>query len=217
MAAFVFDFDGTLVDSEPLHEAALAQTLRPLGLEVSPGSFVGLPDADAIRTAFAEARRDLPESRLRELLETKSAAAMRLWEAGRAAPYPGAVELVRALHRLGLDVAVCTAALRREVEPVLEQLGILPLLRCVTTADDVAASKPDPACYLLTASRLEVSPERCVAIEDSHAGVSAAAAAGCRVVAVGHTTPRERLSAAHRYVESIDRLNVETVRGMLGP
>jgi HAD superfamily hydrolase (TIGR01509 family) len=209
MPALILDFDGTMVDSEPLHGKALRAVLGPLDVPFDEKMCVGLPDADVIRGAFAAANRELPPALLAELMARKSAAAAALWESGEGKAYPGAVELLRSAKAAGMPVAVCTAALRREAEPVLARLGVLPLLDVFTTADDVSASKPDPTCYLLTCERLRLAPNDCTAIEDSVAGVSSAVAAGCRVIAVGHTTARERLYAATRFVARIAEIRVD--------
>lgn len=205
MNAVIFDFDGTLVDSEPLHGRALRAALGPVGAGAffDEAACVGLPDADVIRAVFARAGRALGDEELNGLLEAKSAAARRLWESGQGGAYPGAVELLGEVKRLGAKVAVCTAALRREAGPVLERLAVLGLLDAFVTADDVRASKPDPACYLLACARLGVRPVECVAIEDSVAGVAAASGAGCRVVGLGHTTARERLTGVSWFFERI--------------
>ena len=203
MRALILDFDGTLVDSEPLHGRALRGVLGPLGIPFDERACVGLPDADVLRSAFAAAHRELPAALLCELMERKSAAAHALWLDGQGLAYPGAVELVHEAKGAGMRVAVCTAAMRREAEPVLRNLGVLDVLDAFTTADDVPESKPHPACYRLTCERLGFAPAHCTAIEDSVAGVAAAVAAGCRTIAVGHTTARERLGAAAEFVERI--------------
>lgn len=203
MAALILDFDGTLVDSEPLHGKALRAVLSPIGVPFDEALCVGLPDADVIRTAFAAANRELPVTLLEDLMRCKSEAAGMLWREGDGKAYPGAVELIHGAKGAGLRVGVCTAALRREAKPVLDRLGVLSALDAFTTADDVAHSKPDPECYRLTASRLGVDPSRCVALEDSVAGVASAAGAGCRVVGLLHTTPRERLKQAWKIVPRI--------------
>ena len=215
MRALILDFDGTLVDSEPLHGKALRSVLQPLGVPFDERACVGLPDADVLRSAFAAARRALPAALLNELMQRKSAAAHALWLDGLGLAYPGAVELVHEAKQAGMRVAVCTAAMRREAEPVLRTLGVLGVLDAFTTADDVAESKPHPACYRLTCERLGFAPPQCVAVEDSVAGVAAAVGAGCHTIAVGHTTARARLAAAAEFVERIGVLRggVLTRRG----
>lgn len=207
MRALILDFDGTIVDSEPLHGEALTSVLAPLGLSLPPDGCIGLPDADAFHAVFAHAGRPFDPDQLHTLLERKSAAAEKLWRAGRARPYPGAIDIIRESFARNIPVAVCTAALRREAAPVLRSLGVLPLLAAFTTADDVSRSKPDPACYTHTCARLGLPPADCTAIEDSVAGTTSARAAGCRVIAVGHTTPAAALTAAHEHVTAIADLN----------
>ena len=202
MHAIVFDFDGTLVDTEPVHEQALAIACRPYGVAVAHGSTIGLADEDAFANAFADAGRALDTRLIPDLMRAKTAAYIDLVNSRHITIYHGAVELVRAAaarYRVGL----CTAAVRAEVNAVIHRLGIADLLAAVVTADDVTAKKPNPEGYALTAARLGLDPARCVAIEDSPRGVCAAAEAGMIVAAVTHTTPRERLAQAHEIRDTI--------------
>jgi len=196
MHAIVFDFDGTLVDTEPLHELALAAACRPHGVPVAHGSTIGLADEDALINAFAAAGKPITLDHLPALKRVKTDAYLDLVRTRQITVYDGALELLRAAAVLG-PVGICTAAVREEVDAVLGRLGIADALGAVVTATDVAAKKPDPEGYTLIASRLRIPPERCVAIEDSPRGVESARRAGMVVVGVEHTTSREHLSEAH--------------------
>lgn len=215
MGAVIFDFDGTLVDSEPLHARAVRAVLTPMGMEqhFEASMCVGMPDADVLRGVFARSGRGLDASELADLLERKSSAARALWEAGEGRAYPGAVELLRGVRERGVRVAVCTAALRREAGPVLERLGVLGLLDAFVTADDVETSKPDPACYRLACARLGFAARACVALEDSVAGSASARGAGCRVVGLGHTTARERLGEVAWFFSRVSEVDAGWLAG----
>lgn len=213
--ALIFDFDGTLVDSEPLHALALEEVLAPLGMAFDHALCVGLPDADVISGVFARHGQPLTPEDLERLMRAKSAAASRLWERGLGTPYAGAVELLTSAASEGWKVAVCTAAMRREAGPVLERLGVTRHLSAFVTADDVAQSKPDPACYELTCRRLDLPPSRCVVLEDSVAGAKAGLGAGCFVVGLGHTTPPQRLPRTPRTARHISELTPELLGGWL--
>src|SRR5690606_36880434 len=113
--------------------------------------------------------------------------------------YEGTLALIRAAAER-CPVTVCSGSGRLSVEPVLRKLDLLNFLGAIVTADDVTRTKPDPAPYLLAASRLAVAPERCVAIEDTPTGVRSARAAACEVIGVAHTVPASSLAEAHRVV-----------------
>jgi beta-phosphoglucomutase len=126
-----------------------------------------------------------------------------------ADPYPGVVTLIRALAG-NVPLGLCSGALRRDVDPILKQLGIARCFNAIVTADDVATSKPDPACYTLTLQKLRpFSPGRALkasnglAIEDTPAGIRAAKGAGLRVLALPNSYDHAKLPGADIYAESL--------------
>lgn len=212
MRAIIFDFDGVIVDSEPLHEEALRAAARALGMDVPheryATEYVGYDDRDCFRAVARDHGRTLTPEELERFGSLKRDAVAGMLAAGRAAPWPGAVELVREAAEFA-PLAVCSGALRAEIEPVLRALKISSCFREVVSADDVEKSKPDPACYLLTAARLGVSPASCTAIEDTPTGAQAARDAGMRVIGVCHTVAAGALKpVTHRVAERIGELRV---------
>ncbi|KPV41387.1 hypothetical protein AN478_02065 [Thiohalorhabdus denitrificans] len=207
LQAFVFDFDGVIVDSEPAHYRAFQAVLEPLGQgygwDEYLAHYIGFDDRDGFREAFRRGERELAEADLEGLIEAKSAAFDRELAAGLE-PIPGAVECVRRLGEL-LPLAVCSGALRQEIEPTLAALGIAEEFRVVVSAEDVAHSKPDPASYRLAVERLGESlgkplePAACAAIEDTPTGAASARGAGLWVVGLDRGGDAG-LEQAHRVV-----------------
>ena len=212
LQAAVFDFDGVIVNSEPLHFAAFQQVLRPLGIDFTWDDYtvlyLGFDDRDVFRQAFRQAGRRVKHEELPALIDAKARAFEALAEDRGAVPYPGVVELIRGLAR-EVPVALCSGALRRDVEPILKKLGLWASFNVLVTADDVPVSKPDPASYVLAVLRLadasgcSIDPARCVAVEDTPAGIEAASGAGLRVLAVANTYETGRLAGAARVVDSL--------------
>lgn len=215
MSAIIFDFDGTLVDTEPLHEEAVREALSPWGVGVEEGMTIGLADEDAIALAFARAGRSIDAGRVGDLCLKKTEIYELLLERATITVYPGAVELVRAAAGL-CRVGICTAAVLREVTPVVRKLGLADVVGTIVTADEVERKKPHPDGYMLAAERLGVDASRCIAIEDSVRGVESAKAAGCFVVGVLHTTERERLLHADVLIERIGLLTAGDLLEMAG-
>lgn len=211
MRALLLDFDGVIVDSEHLHDLALREVCEPMGFAWSGDAWVGWPDAEVFIELHRRRGEALAAERLAALLEQKTAVVQaqvrdRLYRA-----YPGIIGLIRETAR-EVPVAVCSAGLRGQIVPVLEFLGIASEITAVVAFEDTPRSKPDPAPYLLGAERVGVPASECVAIEDSPRGVASARAAGCAVIAVAHTSPVERLSAAHRVVGKIGELSLAAIR-----
>ncbi len=217
MKAVVFDFDGVIADSEPVHEEAIRVALGRLGMGLTHEEFLrhclGVGDRLCLRNVAAAQGRAVTDAMLDGLMEVKHAEFLRLVGGGRVKGYPATAELMRRAGAAG-PVGLCSGSLRRSVEPVLRRLGLLECLGAVVTADDVPKPKPDPAGYLLAAERLGAAPADCVAIEDTPTGIAAALAAGLRVAAVCHSLPAERLAGAHRIFESTARIRLEDLRAL---
>jgi beta-phosphoglucomutase len=211
--AVIFDFDGVIVDTEPLHYAAFQRLLEPLGLGFSweeyVATYMGFDDRDAFIEAFKDSEAGLDPVRLQELIDRKAAVFQEVIRDGINA-YPGVISLVRAIRDHRVPLAISSGALRSDIAPILETLGITDCFDVIITAEDVARSKPDPECYVLALSRLnsfhsrDLLPEQVLAIEDTPAGIAAARDAGLRVIAVTNSYPAARLSMADRIVERLN-------------
>lgn len=221
--AVIFDFDGIIVDTEPLHYKAFQELLVPLGLGYSwqeyLDTYLGFDDRDAFREAFRAAGRPLSDRELKELMEAKAGAFLKIVAVG-VAPYPGVVELIRSISGT-LPLALCSGALGSDIDPILIQLGLTGAFDTMVTADQVAASKPDPESYRLALKRLqEIHPGRIdaaatLAIEDTPAGIASATGAGLGVLGVTNSYPRERLTGALQVVDSLAGIDLEGLRLLL--
>jgi len=220
-AAVIFDFDGIIVDTEPLHYRAFQEILVPLGLGYSWADYlrlyIGFDDRDAFRNTFRSAGRALKDLELQELVREKGAAFQRIIAAG-VEPYPGVVELVRTIAGK-LPLALCSGALPSDIEPILKQLGIAGLFEVIVTAADVQASKPDPESYTLAVATLdtvhpgqECMAGRCLAIEDTPAGIASAKGAGLKVLAVTNSYPEEKLAAADKVIATLAGVDLDILR-----
>lgn len=228
LKAVVFDCDGVLVDTEPLHYRAFQEVLVPLGLgfdyEHYLKHYIGFDDRDAFVEAFRERNRPVDLETLGGLIAAKGNALLGILTAG-VPSFPGVRPLVQDLASAGIPLAVASGALRKEVELFLRTLAIEKAFSVIVAADEITRSKPDPETYLVAlehlrrehpSSRLEAC--RCIAIEDTPAGIQSAKEAGLFVVGVTNSFPASTLrDHAHHVVESLADLNGaaldELVRG----
>jgi beta-phosphoglucomutase len=211
----IFDFDGVIVDTEPLHYAAFQRTLEPLGLHFTwqeyVETYIGFDDRDAFKHAFCSKGTTLVPDELQSLIGKKAAFFQEIIRSDVSA-YPGVLNLVFYLHAHKIPLAICSGALRSDIDPILAMLGISDYFDVIVTADDVAVSKPDPECYRLAFQRLQevhqshISKEATIAIEDTPAGISAAKAAGLMVCAVTNSYPADRLRQATFITDSLATL-----------
>jgi len=199
----VFDLDGVVADSEPLHVQAWVQVLDALGLgrqaigEPTLAAWIGVPDVEIV-AALVE-RFGLPLSAA-QLLERKRAAYRALVPESLAS-CPGVREELASWD--GVPLAMATATPRREAELMLATLGLGGVFRVLVTRDDVPRPKPAPDCYLQAAAGLGLPPEQCAAVEDAPYGVRAAREAGLHVLGVTTSYPAERLGEAHRLFPAV--------------
>lgn len=213
--AVIFDFDGVIVDTEPLHYAAFQRTLEPLGLhftwEEYIETYIGFDDRDAFKHAFAIKGTILERDRLQSLIGEKATFFEEVIKSGVSA-YPGVLELIFHLKEQKIPLAICSGALKSDIAPILDMLGIADCFDVIVTADDVAASKPDPECYSLAFQKLRsahhnsFSQETTIAIEDTPAGITAAKGAGLMVCGVTNSYPAHRLDQATFVTDSLSLL-----------
>jgi len=178
--AIAWDIDGTLIDSEPLHQRALVAASAAFGVDLSdlePQAFLGVHAIDIWK---ALKPRFLPGS----LFSTWIAEIERYYveHAGELAPNPGALEAMRELAARGVAQACVSNSGRAIVDANIKALGVGKIIALSLSLDDVSSGKPDPEPYLEAARRLRAEPRATVAVEDSDAGARSARAAGLYVV-----------------------------------
>lgn len=127
---------------------------------------------------------------------------------------PGAVELIKSVHKTGFLMALASSAPLKNIELVLAKLKLKKYFPVITSAEDVTKGKPDPQVFLITAKRLNVAPERCLVIEDSVAGVSAAKRAGIKCIAVTNTNTTVSLKEADLIVNSLKEISIDTIKSL---
>ncbi len=206
--AVIFDMDGVLIDSEPLHFAVLVDLLARAGhtyTHAENEQFLGVTSEAMFSTLIA--RHGLSGSVV-EYMAGYDEAILRVLQEPHA-PAAGAVALLERLRELQLRVGVASSSQRLWVEATLRSLGLADAFEVVVAGDDVERGKPDPAIYRLTAQLLSVAPGRCLAIEDSPNGVQSARAAGMTVLGVRtEYTAHLQLDGAARIVDSLADLDL---------
>ena len=218
MRAVLFDFDGVLVDSEPLHFRAMREALVAEGFTIGQEEYwrhlLAHDDRTAIRIALERHGAAFDGERIEAVTRRKAEAFARVLA---DVPFlPGARELVLALSR-ELPLAIASGARRVEIDAILKAGGLQGAFAAVVGIDDVRRGKPDPEPYLTAMRRLDgrapgLRPAECLVIEDSHTGILAGLAAGMRVLAVTTSFPAAKLAAAHRIVDSLQGLDSADLR-----
>jgi HAD superfamily hydrolase (TIGR01509 family) len=185
IAAVVFDLDGVLVDSEPIHFRAANRVLARYGRSISEEDYCGFIGLGEFATWEAWRRRHSIPEPVEQLLAAHTAARLEEIAAGVAA-IDEAVALARQLHGSGLPLAIASSSTRAVINALLSALRLDDVFAVRISGEDpeVRRSKPAPDVYLAAATRLAVAPTACLAIEDSGPGVMAAKRAGMTCIAV---------------------------------
>lgn len=222
LRAILFDFNGVLVDDEPIHLEVFQRVLGEEGISLSAedyfARYLGLDDRACFAAVLGAAGELATVPRLMRLIARKASYYQEHIRRDGYPFFPGAVELVRSLAAKGTMLGVVSGALREEVEGALRQAGILDLFKVLVTTEDVAAGKPDPEGYLRALEALNsqpplperlLHPHEVLAVEDSPAGLAAAADVGLPTLGVAQTYPAARLREADVVVESLRDLAPE--------
>jgi beta-phosphoglucomutase len=214
--AVFFDFNGVIIDDEPLHLQAYTEALREAGVELTKEAYfesLGMDDVTFVRAAFERVGREVSDEELRRVIESEQAKHRALIE--KELPiFPGVVTFVKALARV-YPLCVVSMAARAQIDYALERAGLARYFPVVVSAEDVNVCKPNPACYLTALAKLNeqrahlhvlpLSPGECLVIEDSPPGIRAGRAAGMLTLGVTNTVPDAALreAGAHSVTRSL--------------
>ncbi|NGZ97872.1 MAG: HAD family phosphatase [Nitrospira sp. WS110] len=226
MQAVIFDFDGVIADSEPLHFEGLRRTLAEIHIDLTENdyytNYLGFDD----RGCFLEALRvnQIPSTpSLVESLMAKKASAYLASIKDHVVIFPGVQEFVEEAAAT-CPVAIASGALRVEIELVLEHIGLRKAFCHITSAEDVTHGKPNPEPFLHALAGVNrqqgtavLSPASCLVIEDSRPGIRAAKSAGMKVLAVANTHTVQDLHEADAISHSLRDTSLTDVRARLWP
>lgn len=211
LRAIIFDFDGVIADSEPIHLAVFQRVLGEKGYVLTReeyyADYLGYDDRGCFEAFLTAHGQPVSQTIIEDLVEQKAAA---YFDYIRERPviFPGVQALIRdAATRYRL--AICSGALRHEIEFILEQSGIRKEFEHITSAEDVTHGKPHPEGFLHALAALNqtanqaMTPRECLVIEDSLPGIRGAHAAGMKVLAVANTHRLEELQEADAMTTSL--------------
>ena len=216
LQAIVFDFDGVIANSEPLHLLAFQQALAEDGVELSAADYyaryLGYDDVGMFEALGRDRRLPMEDGRVAELVARKGDRMQDLLRSGSVL-FPGALEFIREAASV-VPIAIASGAMRHEIDEIIDAAGVSNLFATIVAAGDTPESKPSPAPYRLAFQQLrertgrELDPRRSVAIEDSKWGLESARGAGLRLVGVTSSYAADELSGAELVVNGLDALTL---------
>lgn len=228
LRALLFDFNGIIVDDEPLHHALLQRVLAEEGVELNLPDpkelFLGREDRACLDMALSRAGEIADPVRLTRLQTRKDRYYQEIVRRQGYEFFPGALELIREARTAGLMLGIVSGARREEIVRALDQAEVRGHFKFVIAGGEPPRGKPDPRGYLMALERLNaqpplpdrlVHPHEVLAVEDSVPGIAAAQDAGLVTLGVAHSHPAERLQFADAVVGSLDGLGLGGLQELL--
>jgi HAD superfamily hydrolase (TIGR01509 family) len=219
LKAVIFDFDGVIADTEPVHLGAFQRTLGGLGMELSEedyyANYLAYDDKTFFRRFLRDREYEHEENLIAELIERKTGHYYDLIK-GNIEILPGVREFLGGLAGK-CRIAIGSGALRAEITDILEFAGIGGFFEVIVSAEDIENCKPAPDVYLEVLKRLNaashseksISAAECLVIEDSLSGIEAALAAGMKCLAVSNSYATQKLTRAHMVRDSLSGIGIE--------
>jgi beta-phosphoglucomutase len=221
--ALIFDFNGVIVDDEHVHFELFRDVLQENGVELTETTYhdryLGYDDRGCFSAALLDAGVIVDDAFVATLIARKAGLYARAAANGLRF-FPGSERIVEFAARR--PTAICSGALRPEIEYALDRLNARQSIAAIVSAEDTTRCKPDPQGYTLAFEALrgcgalrdrDLQPAECLAIEDSSAGILAARAAGLRTIGVAHTYPADTLVAAgaELVLKSLEQLSESVI------
>ncbi len=224
LKAVIFDFDGVISDSEPLHYKAFAGAAAKFGFKLSKElyykDYVGYCDRECFENMIRNFPDQLKMADIDEMVDIKT----RLFDEmakTQANIIPGVEQLINLLKDNQIRIAICSGAILRDILLMLNGSNIKQVFEIIVSDEDVSQGKPDPQGYTLALKKLnengqsQIQPEQCIVVEDSHWGLMAAKAAGMKTIAVTNTYDREKLQMADKIVENLSEITFEDLQNLV--
>jgi HAD superfamily hydrolase (TIGR01509 family) len=222
LKAIIFDCDGVIADTEPLHFATFQKVLSEEGILLSEedyfNRYLALDDRGCFTRAHADHARELSQEKLVELIRRKAAYVEPVMRE-RLTLFPGVRDFIRRVGQK-YPIAIASGALRHEIELILSYGGVREHFQIIVSAEDVARGKPHPepfrkALALMNSAQADaISPRECLVIEDSIHGVRAAHEAGMLCMAVTNSYAKDALAEAELIAESLADVTLAQIESL---
>jgi beta-phosphoglucomutase len=225
LRGLIFDFNGIIVDDEPIHFQLFKKVLGEEGIGLTEAAYyaryLGFDDRGAFMAGYRENHRPLNSAKLQELIDRKAAYYQEAIR-NHVAIFPGVKTLVATLAP-SVPLAVASGALRHEIETILATAGLVNYFKAIVSAEDVRQGKPEPEIFLQALAALNaqhngapIEAAECVVIEDSKEGIRGARRAGMKCLAVTNSHPAELLGEADAVVKSLEEVALPFLQKLCG-
>lgn len=205
----IFDLDGVVVDTVPLHFSAWKRMFEEHGKKFNFEDYKqkvdGIPRYDGARAILT----DLPEDRLKKAADKKQGYFMELLGKEKIPKYETTIKLIESLKKTSIKVAVISSS--KNCSMILKKIGLYDKLDAVVSGNDITKGKPDPQIFLTAADKIGVSPDSCVVFEDAVLGVEAAKRGKMKCVGIDRYKNPGRLKGADLIVADLGEVDIKTL------
>jgi HAD superfamily hydrolase (TIGR01509 family) len=225
LRAIIFDFNGILIDDEPLHLELFRKVVAEEGLSLSKedyyARYLGMDDRGAFTAVYKDRGGRLDDAALAQLIERK-AAYYRDAIVKRMVLFPGVKKIIPELAAR-FPLAIASGALREEIELILGGAGLKNYFQVIVSAEDVADGKPHPEIFVralgemnrLAPGKAPIRSSECLVVEDSKEGILAAQRAGIKCLAVSNSYPAAELKSADAVVTSLEEVTIPFLESLV--
>ncbi len=212
--AMIFDFDGVILDSEPLHYEACCIALKALNINLTykayKTEYLGLSDKEMFPQLVMNHGLYLSSKEINTIIDKKIESYAHLINSRNKLPFiQGVEQLILQNKQINIKMAICTGSTKTELFPILERFkhgNLSHFFDAIITSEDVQYGKPSPEGYQLCLEKLKADPKQTVAFEDSAYGIEAAKKAGLKVYALDTSHPRHELHQADKIISSFEEV-----------
>ena len=208
----IFDWDGVIIDSHNQHELSWQRLAKEYNKDL-PNNFFketfGMRNESIIPKFFNNWIDTNNNKEVKILADRKEEIYRQIITQNGITPLEGVKELLASLKSQKIHCSIGSSTPIKNIETVINIIGLSNYFDAITAAEDVSNGKPDPEVFLKASKKIGIPPENCIVFEDAHVGIQAAIAAGMKVVAVATTHGIDQLSKAHLAVESLEKIKVE--------
>lgn len=213
--AVIWDMDGVIANTAPFHFEAWRDAFGKRGISFTENDFrhnFGLRNDTIIRNILG---KEISAVEIESISQEKETSFRSKLESNLK-PLPGVISLMKELRKAKFRMALASSAPRENIDLLCHILRIREYFESIVSGKEVTEGKPSPQIFLLAAQRLSVLPQNCVVIEDAIGGIEAAKAAGMKCLAVTNTHPRKSLNQADLVVDSLEKIDINTIEKLLG-
>ena len=208
----IFDWDGVIIDSHNQHELSWQRLAEEYNKDL-PNNFFketfGMRNESIIPKFFNNWINTNDSTEVKILADRKEEIYRQIITQNGITPLEGVKELLASLKSQNIRCSIGSSTPIKNIETVINIIGLTNYFDAITAAEDVSNGKPDPEVFLKASKKIGIAPENCIVFEDAHVGIQAAIAAGMKVVAVATTHGIDQLSKAHLAVKSLEKIKVD--------